>query len=83
VWASRDSDPAWIALLGGALIYNLWAGRRGWELLSGGAARHTVSHPLLVRLFIIITIGHLTGVLPGWADPYRFPLKKWFVHACR
>jgi hypothetical protein len=74
-----NSDKAWIALIGGAFAYNLWAGHRGTELLSGGAKRHRAAHPVLTRLFIAATIGHLTGMLPDWADPYQ--LKRW--HACR
>ncbi len=70
-----NSDKAWIALIGGALVYNLWAGHRGAELLSAGAQRYRTAHPWLVRLFIAATIGHLTGTLPDWADPYQF--KRW------
>jgi len=79
----HDSDPAWIALLGSAFVYNQWAGHRGNELLSGGARRHRLAHPVLARLFIVATIGHLTGALPSWADPYHFPLKRWLADAYR
>jgi hypothetical protein len=69
------SDRAWIVLLGSAFGYNLLARRRGWELLSVGAQRHRAKHPLLARLFIVATIGHLTGSLPFGTDPYHWRIR--------
>jgi hypothetical protein len=67
-----NSDRAWVALLGAAFVYNVLADHRGWELLSVGAQRQRAAHPLIARLFIVATIGHLTGSLPRWADPYHW-----------
>jgi hypothetical protein len=63
-------------LLGSAFAYNLLAGRLGWELLSGGAQRHRATYPWLGRLFIVATVGHLTGWLPTWADPYHWQYRR-------
>lgn len=71
-----NSDPAWAILLGGALAYNLIAGRHGGELLSTGAARHRAAHPLLITLFIVATIGHLAGWTPKYLDPYHIPFRS-------
>jgi hypothetical protein len=71
-----ESDRAWIVLLGSAFGYNLIAGHKNWELLSGGAQRHRAKHPLLYRLFIMSVVGHLTGALPRWADPFHWQYWK-------
>ena len=60
----RAGNYAWLAILGGAVVYEFAAE----DLLSESTSRACQAHPLLARIFILAVAGHLACVIPPAID---------------
>ncbi len=60
----RPADLAWLAIVIGAIAYELMAD----DLLSDSMDRRRASHPILTRLAIVALAGHFTGYMPKELD---------------
>lgn len=73
----RAADHAWLAMAAGIILYECTA--REDELLSEGWDRYMVKNPVLATATPFFVAGHLTNLLPVWADPIAqvFRFVKW------
>jgi hypothetical protein len=62
----RSGDVAWLAILTGAVIYELAAD----DLLSEASERYYTAHPVFTRMVIMAVAGHLAGLLPARVDVF-------------
>jgi hypothetical protein len=77
----QPADRAWLALVGGAIVFELSSD----DLLSESSLRFVAAHPLLGRLAILAVATHLSGVLPWPMDVFdsRNLLHLWAVKGYR
>ena len=66
----QPADKAWLALVGGALVFEAVALSKSSDLLSESSLRFMAAHPVLGRLGILLVAGHLSGVLPHHGDVF-------------
>lgn len=67
---SRTSTKAWLLILGGALVYDVYAASRlDGETLSEACDRAIDKHPVMTLGAIAITAGHLANVIDPKYDP--------------
>jgi hypothetical protein len=73
------SDYAWIVLVIGIVVYELFA--KDGELMSEASNRYCSTPGLrgwLARLFIFATAAHIAHVVPNRVDPFHWD-AMWFV----
>ncbi len=66
----RTADRAWLVMVAGIVLYEVTAPRD--ELLSEGWDRYMKSSRVAATACPFLVAGHLTNVLPIWADPLQW-----------
>jgi hypothetical protein len=69
----RPADKAWLALAAGVLAYDTLA--RPGEMLSDASRRYATARPVLARVVIAYTAGHLAHVIPERVDLFTLTAK--------
>lgn len=64
----RPSDRAWLTLAGAVVVWDAVCPRG--EMLSEASGRYVAARPLLARVLIVYTAGHLMHVWPPGSDAF-------------
>jgi len=64
----RPSDRAWLVLAAGVVVWDLVC--PPGEMLSDASARYAAARPIVSRLVIVYTAGHLMHVWPARFDGF-------------